>query len=86
MGVTINIVLFDGPPVTLPDNNSILPVKRCNIHLGSAFSDKAITATNLPHLKSSLLMIVGPICGDNKLVIFDKKIVQVVTPNPALKK
>ena len=86
MSVTDNVQPCNGTPVTLPDNTQIIPAQQCTIPLGPAFSTTAKTATNLPHLKISSLVAVGPLCDDNKLVIFDKQQVNAVEPNPTLTK
>ena len=85
MDVCTDITPFQGPSVTLPDNTSLHPSKKCTIPLGPHFSKEATTATALPHLKSASLVAVGPLCDDNKIVIFDKNAVQAVIPNEKLK-
>ena len=85
IAVTTNVLPFQGTPVTLPDSNAINPKYKCTIPLGPAFSKKATTATNLPQLKTASLVAVGPLCDDDKLVIFDNKIVRDVQPNPTLR-
>ena len=74
-----DVVPFKGSSVTLPDASTIQPAQRGKLPLSSAFSDSAKIATNLPQLKSSSLVAVGPLCDDNKLVVFGKK--KVITIN-----
>ena len=73
-----------GNSVTLPDNTKITSDKQGIIPLNPAFSKTARTATNLPHLKTALLVAVGPLCDDGKLVIFNNKQVIVVEPTSQL--
>ena len=84
MPVTKNVTASQGRPVTLPDNSTLVPAKKCTIPLGPAFSATAKEAKNLPHFKSASLVAVGPICDDNKLAIFDDKKVLAVEHNRAL--
>ena len=49
------------------------------------FSERAKTATNLPKLKSSSLLAVGPLCDDGKIVIFDQNNVHAIDDNDKVK-
>ena len=67
------VVPYVVPEVTLPDNSTILPAQQDILSISSKLSVAARTATNLSNSKSSSLLVVGLICDDNKVVIFDKK-------------
>ena len=66
-----NIENYNGPSVTLPDNKFLYPAKKGILPLPEEFSEESHTATNLPSLKSSSLIAVGPLCDDGKPVIFE---------------
>ena len=86
MGCLASIKTYNGPAVTLPNNTRIAPAKQGLLPLSRTFSDTARTATNLPALKSSSLVAVGPLCDDGKAVIFNKKCVYAIDNTPQLKK
>ena len=65
-----NIKKYVGRSVTLIDNTKIEPVKQGLIQLSNKFSDKVRTATDLPKLQTSSLVAVGPLYGDNTMIIF----------------
>ena len=61
-----------GPNVTFPDATKTSPTEEGELPLPPEFSTAAKKGTVLPHLKSTSLISVGPLCDDNKLVVFDK--------------
>ena len=69
---------FNGPSVILPDSTKISPSDQEELPLPPAFSKAAKKTTVLQQLKSTSLVSVGPLCDDNKLVIFDKQKVRAI--------
>ena len=73
-----NIQNYAGPSVTLLNNENIFSKEQGLIPISKQFGVTARTATNLPHLKSSLLLATGPLCDDGKVVLFDQDKVHVM--------
>ena len=73
-----NISSFDGPEVTLPNNEVIKSTERGSLPLSTKLGIKAQQASILPCLKSSSLISLGQLCDDDCKILLDKKSLFVV--------
>lgn len=68
-----DIRLYTGTPVILPVADILLPSKQGILEISKKFSQKAQTATVLPHLKSASLISLGQISNDNCTIVMNKQ-------------
>ena len=85
MDVLSDFKPYRGPRVTFPDNSKIFPAKQGSVPLSNKLSTAAKTAINLPRLKSSFLIVVGSICDDKNIIVFDDKEVKALEDSPTLR-
>jgi len=64
---------YEGSSVMLPDAGIITPTLKGQLRLSKELSERALRATALPALKSSLLISLGQLCDDDCTVVLNKK-------------
>ena len=67
-----NITPNSGPPVILPDEDTLEPKNQGILSLSNKLTKQAQTATILPSLCSSSLISLGQFCDDECVVLLNK--------------
>ena len=66
--------LINGPSTTLPDTAKIQASCQENLHLHKSFTPKDWF---FPKLNNESLLLIGQLCDENYMALFDKKVVYI---------
>ena len=72
---------YSGPPVILPDAETLSPSQQGTIHLSNTLSSSSQKTTVLPHLRSASLISLGQICDSDCTVVMNNTKLYAVKSN-----